>query len=232
MDLWLLPWRWEDDEAASPILGIPTAQSISNVRLEETIQTKVDNKLHKIQNRQLTLAARVTVANSVLLGCVWYFLFVWSGKECFLNCIQGKVDRFVWAGRSRVARAVATLPTSARGLGLINLAAQYRALTGSLMIWTTLNDPHPLRQILQCHIKEVSMRRWGTPDLAWIVTSCGTMRMSGSKTWQSICRGWGRMKKCILHKRPVNLEGWRALPLWRPHVNHLRPNWQGAPQVN
>lgn len=116
-----------------------------------------------------------------------------------------------------------SLPPAAGGLGLVNVAAHYQALTSSIMIWTSLNDPHLVRQILQGHIKEVSMKRWGTQDLAWIVSKCGTLKMPGSSRWQNICRGWGILRKKLLPMKPVNNDEWRALPLWRLHVNHINP---------
>lgn len=32
-----LPWRWENDEAATPLLGVPMAQSIALERLESIL---------------------------------------------------------------------------------------------------------------------------------------------------------------------------------------------------
>lgn len=57
-----------------------------------------------------------------------------------------------------------SLPKTNDGLVLVDVADQYRALTGTLIIWTTLNGPHPLRYILQSHIGELSQRRWGSPE--------------------------------------------------------------------
>lgn len=41
--LWLFPWRWEEDANASPILGVPTAHTVSVERIEETVTTKLES---------------------------------------------------------------------------------------------------------------------------------------------------------------------------------------------
>lgn len=47
--------------------------------------------------------------------------------------------------------------------------------------------------------------------------------MTGSPPWINICRSWTGLKRWLLPSRPANLEAWRALPLWQPHVNHIDP---------
>lgn len=113
---------------------------------------------------------------------------------------------------------------SAGGLGQIDIAAQYRAFTGSLVVWVTRPCTHPLRSILRGHINQLSHRRWGTEDLSWIVSQSGSLTTKGSSTWRNICRSWQGLKPHIKARRPVNISEWRELPLWRPHVNHISPS--------
>lgn len=133
------------------------------------------------------------------------------------------VDQFIWKGKNRVARATITLNKDEGGLGQIDIAAQYKALTGSLVIWVTKSEPHPLRSIIRGHIGQMSLRRWGSEDLTWVVSPCGRMRTEGSCTWSHICQGWQALKVHISERRPSCMEEWRALPLWRPHLNHQIP---------
>lgn len=116
------------------------------------------------------------------------------------------------------------LPKLEGGLGLIGVEDQYNALTQNLMLWILAIGDHPLRRILQNHIKKVLERRWGTPDLSWLVSKCGTLNMGGSAPWQRICHGWASLKKNLFPGLPANREEWGALPLWRPHRNHLQGN--------
>lgn len=107
------------------------------------------------------------------------------------------------------------------GLGLLGVEAQYNALSSSLLIWILAAGDHPLKLILCSHIYMASARRWGAEDLTWIVTSCGTMKMGGSAPWRNLCSSWATLKKRLAPKRPVSVEEWGDLPLWRPHLNHV-----------
>lgn len=146
---------------------------------------------------------------------------MWAGKRAFLRKLQRIIDNFVWGGRSRVTKFTVALPKDEGGLGLLGVEAQYDALTNNLMMWTIGPGDHPLRTILQGHICKVSLRRWGCPDLSWIVSSCGKMQMGGSAPWRNICNAWSSLKKHLKPKRPANLEERRDLPLWPPHMNHI-----------
>lgn len=150
---------------------------------------------------------------------------VWSGKLNFLNLLQRKIDAFVWAGRSRVARSTVILPRAVGGLGLVGVVEQYRALTGNLFMWIVTEGVHPLRAILQGHLREAARRRWGLDDLSWVVSRCGNVKITGSAPWLNICKGWSELKKHISPRGPINGEEWGALPLWRPHVNHRNANF-------
>lgn len=184
-----LTWKWEDNSTVSPILGVPMAQSVAQECLETSLIRKVETRISKYQSLALSFAARLLVANCMILGCLWYLLIKWAGKEQFLSRLQRLVDRFVWNGRNRVARATVTLEKTEGGLGQIDIAAQYRALTCLLIIWVTMPRTHPLREILRGHIGQMSHRRWGTADLSWIVSPCGSLNTTSSSTWGSICHG-------------------------------------------
>lgn len=108
------------------------------------------------------------------------------------------INRFLWAGRSWVARATVLLPKSEGRRELISVEAQYNALTSNLMLWVMAEGEHPLCQILQSHIKTMSERRWGIADLTWLVTKCGTMQLEGSAPWRNLCTSWMGLK-AMLH---------------------------------
>lgn len=80
--------------------------------------TKLENRMIKLRARQLTLAAQITIANTLLLGCIWYLITVWAGQPCFLGKLQRLINIFIWAGRSRVVRGTVALPRAEGGLGL------------------------------------------------------------------------------------------------------------------
>lgn len=223
-----LPRTWESDATATPLLGILVAQSLSSGKMEIILTEKLDGKLAKMKLRHLNLAARITVAKSLLLGCLWYMLLVWSGKLTFLNLLQKRIDTFVWTGQSRVARSTVLLSKQAGGLGLMGVVEHYRAMTWNLFMLIATEGLHPLRATLQGHIREASCRRWGLDDLTWMVSRCGNVKILGSAPWLNLCKGWSELKKHILPFFPSNGEEWGAFPLWRPHLNHLNPNKANA----
>lgn len=96
----LLPWKWENDATTSPLLGAPMAHSITQERLETTLIQKVESRIVKYQPMALSFAARVMVANCIIMGCIWYLLILWAGDERFLQRLQRMVDHFVWKGRN------------------------------------------------------------------------------------------------------------------------------------
>lgn len=77
MQLWMLPWIWEDDLNASPLVGAPTAQSIFVEQIELALLTKLDKRLDKLKSRQPALAACITVANKLPLA--WKYLVLACG---------------------------------------------------------------------------------------------------------------------------------------------------------
>lgn len=98
MELWMMSWIWEDDSNATPLLGPPVKQSFSTDRVENALMSKLEGRIAKLRNRQLALAARIIVANALLLGSLWYLIVVWAGKRSFLAKLQRVIDCFVWTG--------------------------------------------------------------------------------------------------------------------------------------
>lgn len=88
IELWMMPWQWENDKISTNLLGIPTAQTLSVARIESALVTKLDIRIEKLRVRHMTLAARIIVANSLLMGCIWYMITVWAGKRTFLLQLQ------------------------------------------------------------------------------------------------------------------------------------------------
>lgn len=135
VELGQLPWKWEDSTNASPLLGFPVAAGFSKTLMEHQEMSKIDSRLDKMRGKHLALAARVTVANGLILSSIWYLLSLWAGDLRFFQKIQKKIDGFVWAGRSRVDRNTTCQAKSRGGLGLLSVADQYNAMAGNLMVW-------------------------------------------------------------------------------------------------
>lgn len=113
------PWTWEDLSNATKVFGFPMACEFAVDLTEALLNAKIDRCLDKMSLRQLTLAGKITVANSLILSTVWYFITLWPGDFQFFMKIQGRIEAFIWAGRSRVNRNTITLSKARGGLGLL-----------------------------------------------------------------------------------------------------------------
>lgn len=133
----LLPSKWEDESNATKHLGFPVANNFSTLQLKEQIQFGVSSNLNKLKQRHLSLAGRVLIANSLIMSTIWYFITLWAGDLDFLNHLQSQIERFIWAGRSQVARGTATQPKSFGGLGLLLIVEQFHSIAGNIMIWVS-----------------------------------------------------------------------------------------------
>lgn len=221
MEFRLLPWKWEVSTDASPLLAFPVAATFSVELMETKVLATIDSCLDKLRGKHLSLAARITVANGLILSSIWYIMALWAGDFSFFQTIQRKLEAFVWSGRHRVDRNTLSQSRSRGGLGLISVADQYRSMAGTLMVWVLGPGVHPLRLILQSHIKDLSRRKWGIEDLTWIVSKGGSTESLGSPSWKNICKAWSSLKPMLRHAPPRNTEEWSELPLWRPHIHHI-----------
>lgn len=218
-----LPWQWEVNATATKLLGFPTASSFSSIQMEQLIVTKMSTSIEKLKLRHLSLAGRVTAANCLIMGSLWYILTLWAGDLDFLSKIQKGIEAFVWADKSRVNRNTTTQGKAKGGLGLMLISEQYKALAGNLMLWALGPGDHPLRIILSAHLRELSRRQWGYPDFTWVVSKGGGKLSGGSTVWQNICAAWDSLKPLLVVNEPRNLEEWKLLPLWSPHLAHTNP---------
>lgn len=91
------------------------------------------------------------------------------------------------------------------------------------MFWALEPGSHPLRFILRSHLKDLSQRKWGTPDFMWMMTKGGGHRSQGSADWGNLCLAWSKLKPLLAPSTPRNVEEWGLLPLWSPHQHCINP---------
>lgn len=81
----------------------------------QELDTCLDRGIGKCRAKASFLMARVSVANHLITNTLWYTLTVWAGKSSFLETLQKKLVRFMWAGpqattRHRVRVVIITRP--------------------------------------------------------------------------------------------------------------------------
>ncbi|KAL3695898.1 hypothetical protein R1sor_009974 [Riccia sorocarpa] len=114
-----------------------------------------------------SLQGRITIANHVIYGYIWFILPLWAGNSDQLKLIDKKVIKFVWGGanatpRHRIAQNVLHLPKSMGGLGLLAAQQQASAFAATTVTWAlTPGKPHPLKQLIKAEFVEQADTRWG-----------------------------------------------------------------------
>lgn len=53
-----------------------------------------------------------------------------------------------------------------------------------------------------------------------MVTKGGSSISLGSPPWQNLCKAWSSFKPLLRRTEPRNMDEWKELPLWRPHIHH------------
>lgn len=118
------------------MLGIFMAAGFSVSLMENQALSKVDACIAKMSDKHLSLAARVIVANGLILSSLWYLITLWAGDLAFFTRLQNKIEAFVWAGRRRVDMNTIAQCKLGGGLGLLTILDQYKAIARGIMILT------------------------------------------------------------------------------------------------
>lgn len=92
---------------------------------------KLDTRLAKMNGRHLALAARVTVANGLILISLWYVITLWVGDLNFFNQLQCKIRAIVWPGVLGWIRTQLVNVNSKEGLGFFPLWTNIEPLPGT-----------------------------------------------------------------------------------------------------
>lgn len=218
-----LGWQWESSAIVPYRLGIHCAQQLSEELMEKELELRQDRGIARCRAKSSSLMARVMVASHIITSSLWYMLTVWPGKPSFLESLQKKVIRFIWAGsnattRHRVKAKIITCPKRLGGLGLISIPLQTRALAGLIILWAIQDGVQPFCQLLQFWICALSTSRRNTFNFAWIFNHCNTIPPNESTLWTNICQAWNSLKRNIRPCLPDSPGDWNELPLWQPHV--------------
>jgi hypothetical protein len=156
-------------------LGFPVAQEIPPAQLKEWVTAKLEAKLAIAKNNPYNLIVRKVIANHLIDSSLWYWLTLWNGLEKDLHAMQRRVVKFVWAGqkdtaRHRVDHQTLCKPLHQRGLGLLSIPEQTKALSAWLLTWALHEsaEPNILQQLMQHHLKLMSWEKWGIGDYTWM----------------------------------------------------------------
>jgi hypothetical protein len=94
----LSPIPWAADNQLSKLLGTAFGLNLSVIDTDDFLFNKIKKKLTYWTAIHLSLAARSTIVNSVLLSTTWYFISVWAGSRTVIKRIRGLVRSYLWTG--------------------------------------------------------------------------------------------------------------------------------------
>ena len=93
------------------------------------VKSKIQKSINKWNNLKLSLVGKKTIINQVLLSKVWYFAYVESPPQNFLQEIRRDIYNFLWSYKKvRVNRITTTMPIKDGGLGIIDIETQCKAI--------------------------------------------------------------------------------------------------------
>lgn len=168
-----LPWIWETEGNLSKVLGVFMGIEISADSMQRYLQEALDKRLAMARRKPQTLMLRVQMANQLISNVLWYMLHVWPGDFSFLDSLDKQIREFIWSGqveakRPRLNHNLLTGSKDDGGLALISIKDQTIAIAGKKVLWVASDGEHTLQSILRVKLGELSEKRWGTNDYAWL----------------------------------------------------------------
>lgn len=169
----------------------------------------LDDRLRIVKGKAFSLAARLQVINHIIVAALWYILNLWTGNAEELRALEKKIVHDLWVGdmetaRHRVKLNIVELPKDRGGIGLISLIQQVRALASKLILWAITDEDHPLKKLMQASFREMSLKRWGIPNFAWVLLSCMTTPANTSKLFTNLCATWNKENPLIKERQPTS----------------------------
>ncbi|KAL3692891.1 hypothetical protein R1sor_006542 [Riccia sorocarpa] len=167
-----LGWKWTLDHEEHKMLGFIFTDAMD----QEAIFQKCIDRIEKVlNNKKLTsqsLQGRVTIANHIIYGFIWFILPLWVGKMSHLQLIDKKVVRFVWEG-GRGANMTPRQCITHKVLSFLNHREdwdssqqnnrRHPSLPATVTWAFTPGLPHPLKQIICAAFAYDAERKCGAP---------------------------------------------------------------------
>lgn len=182
--------------------------------------TKIRKKLTYWINIHLSLAGRITIANSVLLSTLWFFICIWGGSLHAIRKIRAMIRDFLWSGttnRSR-ARISWTDCCASRLVGGLNLVDPEEALHALAVKWilkAMLPGGSNLQFLLRYRFLQIRPQACGGwPEMAQWTFLRKFKAARGFRAWDRILRAWRLLVKHISATPPRNRDEILTSPIW------------------
>ncbi|KAL3698884.1 hypothetical protein R1sor_012960 [Riccia sorocarpa] len=201
------------------MLGFSFDEGIKAEEMLKSCKQRVNEVCSNARYGNLSVFGRVTIANAVLLGALWYYIPLWAGDLENLERIKKQIVNFVWSGaslntRHRASTKIITQSLSEGGLGLISLTAQYAAFAARTLRWAYHEGRHPLQLIIRATVEEMSTEAFGGPGTQWIHTTTRSKPSGVSTVVTNIMTTQEKLKVLVTAGPLHNRGDWLQIPLW------------------
>lgn len=202
--------QWVAEGETVRYLGFPFGANLAQKDLDGKVLLQIRNKLNAWGGKRLSLAARVLVANQVVLASIWYLASCSNVSKNTLLKVRTQIRNFIWSGsadhkaRARVAWDSAIIPTIKGGLKVFDPYAQTRALLAKMIPRALTPGPEPWKAFIRHRISQLAMRRdgdWGRSE-DWLL-SAPKVVPQGSALWQVTWSAWTAVRKGISKQAPT-----------------------------
>ncbi|KAL3697663.1 hypothetical protein R1sor_011739 [Riccia sorocarpa] len=223
-----LDWIWGTDNDVDKFVGFQFTDTLNPDAIFEAARRRVIEKINSPTNCSTTIHGRVTIANQIVYGIIWFILPLWAANKSMIRSIETIILRFVWGGnestkrRHRVAESILHQKKKDGGLGLMSLQAHAQAFTAKLVRWAYIPGTHPLKEWLQANFNSIANLRWGSSHFTWISTPSKGVWPALSPLLLHICRMWQNTVKFLAPLQHLPLEPWKRLSLWGPKTTGVR----------
>ena len=127
----------------------------------------IHQKLLYWSTKWLSFAARIVIANQVLLSTMWYVTSCWIFVKSSIGQIRRLIKNFLWSGgdggfaRGKVAWSTLILPKCHGGLGLIDPEDQSKAMIAKLIVRGQMPGDELWKKFLKLRLQEMMPKTGG-----------------------------------------------------------------------
>ncbi|KAL3679807.1 hypothetical protein R1sor_022763 [Riccia sorocarpa] len=225
-----LLWKWTQDREQHKMLGFIFIDALDQNGMFRSCVQKIEKVLNDRKLTSQSLQGRVTIANHILYGYMWFIIPLWAGDGKQLDQIDQKITRFVWGGanttpRQRINSKVLHLPKEESGLGLLAAHQQVLAFATATVSWAfTPGKMHPLKMQIRAAFSYQAEFLWGSSIEAAILNTKKASVDVGSPTMAFLLSAWAQAATLLKSPGNTSVEAWGNSPIWGPQLPAVRRN--------
>lgn len=189
---------------------------------EQLVSTLLKSCL-RIQSPYHTLAARVVMVNSIIMGQMWHLLTVWVPTPAEMKSLQQVVRCFLWGKTTeqgcrgaRVSREKVTQLKEDGRLGVIDPGQKALVFHGQWVVKTICPGSEPWKSSLRSKLARAQPMSGSAGAWQWVLSEHPSLPGYNSKScfWKSVWRGWQLLWSLLKLKTPAWQDKVLALPVF------------------